>query len=98
MADLQEISIRKLSLINIYAQVKNPSFLIHIYTDSRNIYVQTEIEINMMWDHNEASYRFKTIVFANVANHMFNYSIAPWFYPSVLPVIICNISFLSQNF
>lgn len=48
MADLQEISIRKLSLINIYAQVKNPSFLIHIYTDSRNIYVQTEIEINMM--------------------------------------------------
>lgn len=32
----------------IYVQIENPSFLIHIYTNSRNIYVQIEVEIKMI--------------------------------------------------
>lgn len=48
MTDFQEVSIRKLSLINTYAQIENPSFFLHVCTDSRNIYVQIEIEIKMM--------------------------------------------------
>ena len=32
----------------IYVQIENPSFLIHIHTNSRNIYVQIAVEIKMI--------------------------------------------------